>query len=48
MFPDEESAEAAAEPAGPYYRARFGDNQAGTDNFIWSEIDNPEAKEEGS
>jgi hypothetical protein len=43
MFDSKEEAEAAAKNAGSGYQARYGDNQAGTDNFIWSQIDNPDA-----
>lgn len=41
IYPDKESAEAASKEAGPNYVVRYGDNQAGTDNFLWSNADNP-------
>lgn len=41
IFPDKASAEAAAQEAGPDYEVGYGDNQAGTDNFVMSSLDQP-------
>jgi hypothetical protein len=43
LYADKATAEAAAKEAGPDYIVRLGDNQAGTDNFIWTNGDNPGA-----
>ena len=42
LYPDRTIADAAAKEVGSDYIVRYGDNQAGTDNFLWSNSDNPD------
>ena len=38
LFPSQVEAEAKAAELGPGYVAKFGENEEGTDNFVWSTI----------
>lgn len=42
IFPTKDQAEAEAKSRGPDYVVRYGDNQEGTDNFVWDSLNNPE------
>jgi hypothetical protein len=41
IFPTKEEAEAKARKAGAGYVVRYGENRAGSDDFVWSSTDNP-------
>lgn len=41
MFPSHEAALEKAKELGGSYIARLGENQTGSDNFVWSSLDNP-------
>lgn len=41
VFPTKEAAEAKARDMGPGYIVAFGENREGTDDFVYTSIDNP-------
>ncbi len=41
LYETKEQAESVARQSGPDYQVKYGENQAGTDNFVWSSNDNP-------
>jgi hypothetical protein len=41
LFETREAAEAKAREMGTDYLAKYGEHQAGTDNFVWSSDENP-------
>lgn len=41
MFPSRDAAVEKAKELGDSYIARLGEHQVGTDNFVWSSLDNP-------
>jgi hypothetical protein len=43
LFPTREAAETKATEMGRGYIARFGEQQEGTDNFVFSATENPNA-----
>ena len=43
VFETKEEAQAKADDLGPEYIVQYGENQAGTDNFVWSGPENPDA-----
>ena len=45
MYPTREAAEAKAREMGNDYVARYGINRSGTNNFIWTTLENPDEGE---
>jgi hypothetical protein len=41
LFETKEQADAKAQEMGPEYQVAFGEQQEGTDNFVYSDTDQP-------